>query len=288
MQNETKSQKAFTLIELLVVIAIIAILASLLLPALAAAKSSAMQTSCMNNEKQLGLAFQMYLNDNKDSMVYPNWGANNNGWLYTVTGAPYGSVGGPPPKNTPMTLAYYQGGALWQYTGSPTADHRQIYWCPIDVGLTNSLMPTTGTLTQLAFSQRAEQMSTYTMSGAIMGYYGTPPAVGSPPQGRTHKLASIRPATSYAMWEPDLRDPGQYNDGANLPDGTQGPYPLHGGSFPANPKGCNSLAFDGHVQFLSGLIATNLCLTAPGYLWCDPDSNMGEGGNGANGCKIWQ
>jgi prepilin-type N-terminal cleavage/methylation domain-containing protein len=62
--------RAFTLVELLVVIAIIAILASLLMPALAAAKAKALQINCMSNHRQLGLVWNLYHDDNNGQLPH--------------------------------------------------------------------------------------------------------------------------------------------------------------------------------------------------------------------------
>ncbi len=82
-------KKQFTLIELLVVIAIIAILASMLLPALSAARRSAQTASCLSNVKQMGVATVLYANDSSDclprAMGYPVY----NGGAWTTFLAQY-------------------------------------------------------------------------------------------------------------------------------------------------------------------------------------------------------
>lgn len=70
---KTCGGRAFTLIELLVVTAVIGVLTATILPALSKAKQRGLQTRCMSNLKQIGIAIQLYVNDNEDGLPGPVW-----------------------------------------------------------------------------------------------------------------------------------------------------------------------------------------------------------------------
>jgi prepilin-type N-terminal cleavage/methylation domain-containing protein len=130
LRSNREGSRGFTLIELLVVIAIIAILAAMLLPAIGGAKERARIGRCLSNQKQIGVAFQMYRDDNQTR--FPPAGPANFRSFQVGGGDPDWTN----PTWTAGTLAATDR-PLWRYTTS-----RELFRCPSDRGL-NIFQPRT-------------------------------------------------------------------------------------------------------------------------------------------------
>jgi prepilin-type N-terminal cleavage/methylation domain-containing protein/prepilin-type processing-associated H-X9-DG protein len=242
-KEEVKMKRSgFTLIELLVVIAIIAILAAILFPVFAKAREKARQTSCASNEKQLGLGFIQYIQDNDELLPKQVFG-NAQGWagaiypyvkstgVYTCPDDPTNPVSAN--GVTAIPVSYSMNGALSTQSNNGNQPVSQSSFnAPASTVL---LLETIGTTVQVTVpDEGSANYTTKPMSGYLSGVADGEYVSGS--------WANNAPAQLYATG----------NIGGRTETGTA-----------AHTGGANYLAADGHVKWLqpnsvsSGWLATN-------------------------------
>lgn len=216
-QNSSRQQPGFTLLELLVVIAIIAILAALLLPVLSSAKQKAWQASCLNNHKQLALAWRMYSDDNAGALVIDDYteGTNYPSWIHGDMAFP----------DDATNVALIQSGLLYNFVNNPG-----IYRCPADQ-----------TSHDRSYSMQ-EQLAPYD-SGQPSDYEASIGYPGYPPMYSENQIRITPPSSTVVFLD---ENPITINDGFFA-------IPISGNTWYDDPAawhshGCNFSFADGHVE----------------------------------------
>ena len=230
----------FTLIELLAVIAVIAVLSSLFLPALAKAKARGQAIVCLNNLKQLNLAWMVYADDNNDRLAY-NLGATEIkqmlargqrfNWANSVLNWELDS------DNTNTTLNTEA--ALGSYVGR----NSRIFRCPADFAL-SSIQKRAG------WSERSRSISMNAMVGDAGEFTFGGTNVNNPDYRQFLKLGEFPSASEIFVFieeHPDSINDGYFLNRWGKPEWTDLPASYH--------HGAANLTFgDGHGELHRWLV----------------------------------
>jgi prepilin-type N-terminal cleavage/methylation domain-containing protein len=246
MKSNGSKDAGLTLTELLVVIAIIAVLAALLLPSLSRAKSQAAKAADLNNHRQILIALHIYTTDNKDMLTWPNWdyggampdGTARCGWLYT-----------PDLSATGTAVFKAPTGLLWD-----SLRQARVFTCPMD-------QPAKPVYSDGSFESRKQQLSSYIMNGAVMGF-----RTGFHSNAVPVKITEMRPG-DCVLFEADERNPFDFNDGSSWP---------FEGITTRHSQGATLAAVDGSASYVRDDVwALDVASTNKNRLWCYPKTRDG-------------
>ncbi len=227
--------RAFTLIELLVVIAIIAILAAILFPVFAQARESARQAVCTSNVRQIGLAVQMYTQDNDETL--PIFFAYNTQDPATGQSA---KAGQPLHKGVELEVL-------------PYAKNKDIFKCPDDLGSAFLSDPTYGCPGLRSYQACYGSSYRFTKRAfSIIGQDQAGPTNGSSQNNDTTQFPTSFVSTLAGMTAPSdtriMRDEMMPWFGATDKGGAKyGYYPDYFAQW--HSRGGGTVFADGHAKF---------------------------------------